>query len=410
MPPPVTPSQTQTASASGAVSLAPHPVVGGRQRPADVTEQLTPQQRAEAGAFLDQILNDAYEKRVTDVHLQAGSPPLWRHNGKIVPYNDRKLDDVYLRAMIRHSMTEHEWYNFAEQTDHDFSYALSESRRYRVNAYETASGVAAVYRVLKSDILDFEKLHLPAVVRTLAESHRGLVMVTGVTGSGKTTTLATMIKYINTLRHWHIITIEDPIEIIHPNINCIVSQREVGRTAESFASAIRYALRQDPDLILVGELRDQESIRTAISAAETGHMVFSTIHAGEAHLVVERMLSFFTGNELEQMRQKLANNLRGVIAQRLLPRKDGRGLVPALEILVGNSGVSRFISEGRIRDLKLVMQNGADGMQTFNMAILKLIKEDLIDVQTGMDASDNPVMLKRMLAGGMSGGDGVGLV
>jgi twitching motility protein PilT len=266
-------------------------------------------------------------------------------------------------------------------------------------------GTAIAFRVLLAEILDFDVLGLPPAVKELSENLRGLILVTGVTGSGKTTTLATMLKHINGMRKWHILTIEDPIEFIHHNIRSLVSQREIGTHCNTFLEGLKYALRQDPDAILIGELRDQDTIRTAVSAAETGHLVLSTVHSSEAHITIDRILSFFQGEEQDQVRIQLSSNLCGVISQRLMPRKDGQGLVPVLEILVANSSVRKFIADGRAKDLKMVMQNGADGMQTFNSCLQRMVMEDLVSEEMALQYSDNPAVLRRILSGGMAGGD-----
>jgi twitching motility protein PilT len=247
-------------------------------------------------------------------------------------------------------------------------------------------------------------------VRTLAEKHRGMILVTGVTGSGKSTTMATMLRYILQTRRCHVVTVEDPIEFIYPNESGVVTQREVGIDCESFLMALRHALRQDPDVMLIGEMRDGETIRTALAAAETGHLVFSTLHTLEAQTTIERILSFFPGHEQFQIRMELANNLVGVVSQRLVPRSDKPGIVPVLEIMLGTGTVQKCITENRVKDIRQAIQNREDGMQTFNQHLLELIDRGWITEEVAYANSGNPSALRRMISGGMSGGDQQGLV
>lgn len=354
---------------------------------------------------LNELLLEAAAMRCTDLHLQPESPPLRRLNGVLEPHGSEPIDMTDTLGMLKNILRADQWKKFEACGDFDFAYMIDEQHRFRVNAYRMMHGVALAFRILHADILDFESLRLPPVIREMSESPRGLIMVTGVTGSGKTTTMGTMIRHISKSRPWHILTIEDPIELIHPNSTSLVSQRELGRHCRSFFEGLKYALRQDPDCIMIGELRDQDTIRTAVSAAETGHLVMSTVHASEAHLTIDRILSFFAGGEQEQVRQQVAENLRGVISQRLMSMKDGSGLVPALEILVGTSTVRKFILQNRTTDLKTVMQNRDAGMQTFNNALIELVAEEMITEDQAMEASDNSAVLRRLLAGGVAGGD-----
>jgi twitching motility protein PilT len=356
-------------------------------------------------SLVNELLMEATAMRCTDVHLQPGSPPLYRLSGALEAHGSVPLAIEDTLGLLKNILRPQQWELFEKKGDYDFAYMIDEDHRYRVNAYRTLHGISIAFRILHSDILDFEALRLPPVIRELSERTRGLILVTGVTGSGKTTTLATMIKHINGLRPWHIVTIEDPVEIIHQNDRSLVSQREIGHHCSSFLEGLKYALRQDPDAILIGELRDQDTIRTAVSAAETGHLVMSTVHSSEAPITIDRILSFFSGAEQEQVRQQLAVNLQGVISQRLLPMQSGEGLVPALEILVSTSTVRKFILQNRVTDLKTVMQNRDGGMQTFNDALFDLVSTQMISESTAMEASDNPAVLRRLLAGGVSGGD-----
>ena len=355
------------------------------------------------------LLQLVVEKNATDLHIRAGTPAKLRLDGELTDVDDRDLSPEDCEFFLRQIVDESQWHTFTVERELDFAYALTLAHRFRVNAYWHLGTVGIAFRLNRSDILDFDKLNLPPVVRDLCHQHRGLVLVTGITGSGKSTTLATMLGYINKIRRCHIITIEDPIEFLHQDINSLVSQREVGYDTKSFLRALRSSLREDPDVILVGEMRDVETIRAAVSAAETGHLVFSTLHTTQAYTTVERVLGFFSPTEQVIIRGLLAENLKGVICQRLLPRLGG-GLVPALEIMVGTSTVQKLIAEDRLRSLTQAIQNKEGGMQTFNQALLELLKAGSIDEKVAMSASSNPQALRRMMLGGESGGDSTSII
>lgn len=357
-----------------------------------------------------QLLQLVVEEKATDLHVRAGSPPKLRVSGDLVNVSDTPMSPEDTEFMLRSITDEAQWHDFTTNKELDFAYSLTKECRFRVNAYWNLGTVAMAFRLNRSDILDFERLGLPPVTRDLCHQHRGLIMVTGITGSGKSTTLATMLNYINTWRACHIITIEDPIEFIYTDRKALFSQREVGYDTQSFVRALRAALREDPDVILVGEMRDVETIRTAVNAAETGHLVFSTLHTTKAATSVERILGFFTPTEQPIIRSLLAENLKGVLSQRLLPKKGGKGLVPALEIMVGTSTVKKLIAENQLRTLNQAIQNREGGMQTFNQALLDLLIAEKIDEQTAMAASDNPGALRRLMLGGSSGGDSTSIL
>lgn len=355
------------------------------------------------------MLKFIIDHHATDLHLVAGSPPLVRLNTQLQPLGKEVLTPKDTEEYARVLMSERRFKRFLEDLDQDFSYSIGDLM-FRTNCCFQRGTIAIAMRHNRNDILEFEKLNLPNVVRQIAQNHRGMILVTGVTGSGKSTTMAAMLRHILRQRKCHVVTIEDPIEFIYPNESGVVTQREVGEDCESFLMALRHALRQDPDVILIGEMRDGETIRTALAAAETGHLVFSTLHTLEAQTTIERILSFFPGHEQAQIRQELANNLVGVISQRLVARSDRPGIVPVLEVMVGTSTVQKCILENRIKDIRQAIQNQEDGMQTFNQHLLELIKKGWISVETAMANSGNPAALRRMLSGGMSGGDSKGLV
>jgi twitching motility protein PilT len=357
-----------------------------------------------------ELLEIVVETKSTDLHIRAGAPPKLRTNGELVNINEIPMTPEDTEFFLRSITDEAQWHMFTSEKELDFAYSLRKECRFRVNAYWHLGTIALAFRLNRADMLDFEKLGLPPVCRDLAHQHRGLVLVTGITGSGKSTTLATMLDYINHVRACHIITIEDPIEFVYTDAKSLISQREVGYDTNSFVRALRAALREDPDVILVGEMRDVETIRTAVNAAETGHLVFSTLHTTKAATSVERILGFFSPTEQPVIRALLAENLKGVISQRLLPKKDGKGLVPALEIMVGTGTVKKLIAENQLRTLNQAIQNREGGMQTFNQALLDLMRADKLEESVAMAASDNPGALRRLMLGGESGGDSTSIL
>lgn len=291
------------------------------------------------------------------------------------------------------------WEHFEEHFEADFAYSVADLGRFRVNVFRQRGTVGMVFRLVRSTARDFNTLGLPDAVRRLASEQRGLVLVTGPTGSGKTTTLAAMIDHINRTRECHILTIEDPIEVLHQDDQASINQREVGFDTDSFLTALRSALREDPDVIFVGEMRDPETVATALTAAETGHLVFSTLHTVNAVETINRIVDFFPANQQHQARISLAGSLRGTICQRLVPTSDGTSRVPALEILIANGRVQQCIIEReRTGDIAQIIAEGEYyGMQTFDQALVALISEGRIDVLSAMSAASNPHDLKVML-------------
>ncbi|MBE7558736.1 PilT/PilU family type 4a pilus ATPase [bacterium] len=359
---------------------------------------------------LEQLVKKVMEVNATDLHIKVGSPPMIRVNTILQPAGDEILTPEAAQALIESAMTKKEFHTFQDKLELDFAYKVG-NVRFRTNAYFHRGTMAMAMRYNRNDILEFTKLHLPPVVQTIAENERGLILVTGITGSGKSTTLAAMVRHIGRTRRCHIVTVEDPIEYIYEDEgNSIISQREVGHDTHSFLEALKRALRQDPDVMLIGEMRDSETIRAAISAAETGHLVFSTLHTVEAQTTIDRVISFFDGPEQEQVRQQLAANIVAVISQRLLPRSDRPGIIPCLEIMLGTSTVKKLILENKISQLRQAIQNREGGMQTFNQHLLELVNRKIISRDTALANSDNPAALRRMMAGGVSGGDQTGLV
>jgi twitching motility protein PilT len=341
---------------------------------------------------LNGVLLRAVELGSTDVHLKFGQPPVCRIDGDLEPMPDAPaLDDAALSSVLetigRRAPDKLEHFHAAG--DMDIAYQDGDLPRFRVNAYRQRGAISFAFRVIPKTVPTFEQLNLPPGVQKLANEHRGLILVTGATGSGKTTTLAAMIDYMNRNRKQHIITIEDPIEILHPDRGCIVNQREVGLDTESFGQALRRALRQDPDTILIGELRDAETAQTALQAAESGHLVLSTLHTIDAAETVGRMIEFFPPEKQEVIRSIMAGVLRGVISQRLLPKVDG-GRVAAVEVMVMNARIADLVREGRADEITDAVAEGEYfQMQTFSQALINHVLDGRVDSEVAANAATN---------------------
>jgi twitching motility protein PilT len=341
---------------------------------------------------LNAILRIAVELGASDIHLKVGQPPMLRTDGEIAPLpecpalNEQNLLAA-LEAVTR--VTPERMRQFHETGDLDIAYTAEGLPRFRVNVFRQRGAISFALRVIPKDVPSFDQLSMPAGVARLANEHRGLILVTGATGSGKTTTLASMLDHINKSRHSHIVTIEDPIEILHSDHSSIVNQREVGIDTESFGQALRRALRQDPDTILIGELRDAETAQTALQAAESGHLVFSTLHTIDAAESVGRMIEFFPPGKQQQIRSVLAGVLRGVISQRLLPRV-GYGRIAAVEVMVMNSRIADLIREQRTEEIGDAVAEGAFfDMQTFEQALIDLVLAGQVEREVAANAATN---------------------
>jgi twitching motility protein PilT len=332
-------------------------------------------------AQIDTLLEQALVCGASDLHLRAGMPPLIRVHGRLQILSEADSLDGYEAALLA-LLTESQRQLFEARSDLDFAYEIPEVGRFRVNLLRQHKGVGAVFRLLPSRIRSLEELGLPPVVYALARLEQGLVLVTGPTGSGKSTTLAAIIDHINQESDKHIVTIEDPLEFIHPSKKSLVTQREVGSHTTSFAAALRAVFREDPDIILLGELRDLESISLAITAAETGHLVFGTLHTRTAASTVDRLIDVFPANQQGQIRVMLADTLKGVIAQQLLVRAEGQGRVLAVEILVGTAAMANLIRESKTYQIPSLIQTGRrESMQTMDQAILELLRRKQITPQ-----------------------------
>jgi len=342
---------------------------------------------------LNAVLGRAVELGASDIHLKVGQPPVLRRDGELglLPDHPPLYDsDLEASLAIVADMTPAKLSRFHECGELDIAYSAEGLPRFRVNGYRQRGSISFAFRVIPNEVPSFAQLRLPKGVERLSEEHRGLVLVTGATGSGKTTTLAAVIDHINRTRRQHIVTIEDPIEILHADQGCIVNQREVGLDTESFLAAIRRVLRQDPDVILIGELRDAETAETALKAAESGHLVFSTMHTIDAAETIGRMIEFFPAVKQEQIRAILAGVLRGVVSQRLLPRQEGGGRVAAVEVMVNNSRISDLIRESRTEEITDAIAEGQFfDMQTFTQALIELVVAGEVDRETAANASTN---------------------
>ncbi len=328
---------------------------------------------------ITQLLEFSVKQKASDLHLSAGLPPLIRIDGDIRKVNIPPLDEKTAHSMIYDVMNDAQRKEFEEHLEVDFSFELPGVARFRVNVFLQNRGIAAVMRTIPSKVLTLEELNAPEVFKEISDTPRGIVLVTGPTGSGKSTTLAAMVDYINQNRYDHILTIEDPIEFVHTPKRCLINQREVHRDTLSFNNALRSALREDPDVILVGELRDLETIRLALTAAETGHLVFGTLHTSSAAKTVDRIIDVFPAGEKEMVRAMLSESLRAVIAQTLLKKKEG-GRVAAHEIMISTSAIRNLIREDKIPQMYSTIQTSTQhGMQTLDQDLKRLVDAGIID-------------------------------
>jgi twitching motility protein PilT len=349
-------------------------------------------------AQIDQFLKVLVQHNGSDLHLTTGSPPVMRVHGHMQRIKFRELAPKDMETLVYEIMSEDWRMRFLDTMDFDFAYEIEGLARFRVNVFWQRKGLAAVFRTIPSDILTADDLGLPDAVRRLCMLTKGLVLVTGPTGSGKSTTLAAMVDLINETRAEHILTIEDPIEFTHPNKKCLVNQREVGTNTKSFANALRAALREDPDVILVGEMRDKETIELGITAAETGHLVFGTLHTNSAPKTVDRMIDVFPADQQEQIRAMLAESLKGVISQVLLRKKGGKGRIAAQEIMVGSPAISNLIRENKVFQIPSMIQTGKkDGMQLLDQHILEYLMAGVIEPAEAYMKSNNKQAFKQYL-------------
>jgi len=351
-------------------------------------------------AQIDQFLRVLAEQGGSDLHLTTGAPPLMRLHGHLQPFKFRELAPKDMETLVYEIMEEDWRMRFLDTKDFDFAYEIEGLARFRVNVFWQRKGLGAVFRTIPSKILTADDLGLPEVVRNFCMMSKGLVLVTGPTGSGKSTTLAAMVDLINETRHDHVLTIEDPIEFTHPNKKCLVNQREIGSHTKSFANALRAALREDPDVILVGEMRDRETIELGITAAETGHLVFGTLHTSSAPKTVDRIIDVFPADQQDQIRSMLAESLKGVVSQNLLRTKGGKGRVAAHEIMVGTPAVSNLIRENKLHQIPSMIQTGKkDGMQLLDQHIMEHFMSGKVDAKEAYMKSSNKALFRPHLQG-----------
>jgi len=362
-------------------------------------------------ATLPDLLKTLVEKHGSDLHIATDTPPQVRVHGELERLPLTVLTPAETKQLVYSVLTDSQKKRFEESMELDFSFGIKGLARFRCNVFMQRGAVGAVYRLIPEKVPEFADLGLPAVLANLADRPRGLVLVTGPTGSGKSTTLAAMLNKINAERHGHILTIEDPIEYIHPHKNCLVNQREVHSDTNSFTNALRAALREDPDIVLIGEMRDLETVESALKIAETGHLTFGTLHTNSAAQTINRIIDIFPSGQQSQIRTQLSLVLEGIVCQALLPRADGKGRVVSLEILVPNSAIRNLIRDDKIHQIYGSMQAGQEklGMQTANQSLASLYMKRLITLETALTTSSNKDELQDMINRGVGVVAGAGL-
>ncbi len=350
-------------------------------------------------ANLYQLLQTMIEKGASDLHITTGTPPQIRVNGELVPMNLPQLTPPETKQLVYSVLTDAQKHKFEEENELDFSFGLKGLSRFRANVFMQRGAVASAIRTIPFKIMTFDELGLPPIIRELVNKPRGLILVTGPTGSGKSTTLATMIDTVNRESHGHIVTIEDPIEFLHPHKKCLVNQREVGADTASFKVALKYILRQDPDVVLVGELRDLETIEAALTIAETGHLTMATLHTNSAAQTINRIIDVFPSFQQPQVRAQLSFVLEGIMSQQLMIKASGQGRVLALEILVPNPAIRNLIREDKVHQIYSTMQTGAgkSGMQTMNQSLAALYQKRIISYDDALNRSSMPEELIGMI-------------
>jgi twitching motility protein PilT len=355
-------------------------------------------------ANLHQLLKAMIEKGASDLHITTNSPPQLRIDGKLHPLKTPPLAAPETKQLCYSILTDAQKHRFEEQSELDLSFGVRGLSRFRANIFMQRGAVAGAFRAIPYKILTFEELGLPKVVSELCKKPRGLILVTGPTGSGKSTTLASMLDRINTERNEHIVTVEDPIEYLHPHKGCVVNQREVGADTKSFANALKYILRQDPDVVLIGEMRDLETIEAALTVAETGHLAFATLHTNSCVQTINRIVDVFPPYQQAQVRAQLSFVLEGVMCQSLLPKANGPGRALALEVMIPNPAIRNLIREDKIHQIYSQMQIGQEkfGMQTFNQSLAGLYHRRLISMEEALGRSHDPEELRNLIATGAS--------
>ncbi len=358
---------------------------------------------------LDEILTIGFKGKASDIHLKVGLPPMFRISGTLVALkNAERLGPPHLQAIVDNLLTDRQKKTLLEEREVDLAHGISGIGRFRINVYHQRGSLAIAARVIPMDVPNFEKLHLPKVMEKISSYQRGLVLVTGTTGSGKSSTLAAIIDHINSTRTCHIMTIEDPIEFLVRDKRSMVNQRELGLDTYSFSGALKSALRQDPDVILIGEMRDLETIETAMHSAETGHLVMSTLHTMDASETINRIVSMFEPYQQKTIRLQLASILQAVVSQRLVPTKDGKKRVPAVEVMINTPHIQELIEdESKLKELRDAIADGhvSYGMQTFDQSLMSLVKRNMVAYDTALIYASNPADFELRFKG-ISSSDG----
>jgi twitching motility protein PilT len=362
-------------------------------------------------SLIDDFLRSMHMRKGSDLHVVAGDPPRMRVHGDLITLDNNRLDPEELKAELFGIMSEASLHQFDVHDSADFAHSIADLARFRVNVFRHLNGIGAVFRGIPSKALTLEELKMPKALHELATATRGLILVTGKTGSGKSTTLAGVIDAINSKVKGHILTIEDPIEFVHQHKGCLVNQREVHQDTQGFALALRAALREDPDIVLIGELRDLETIESALRIAETGHLTFATLHTNSAAQTINRIIDVFPAHQQGQIRTQLSLVLEGIVCQALLPRADGEGRVVALEIMVPNPAIRNLIRDDKVHQIYSAMQSGQEklGMQTMNQSLATLYQKRLVTLDTAIGASSLKDELEQMIARGAGVVAGAGM-
>lgn len=381
------------------------PPTYGQPKEIPVVEKVTAPETIE-DLHIDELLHVVVDRNASDLHICTQSPPVIREDGKLKRLNYEPFTPQHTQRMMYDIISDENINKFETTLELDFSYTLPRRARFRVNLYKDRGAVAAAFRLIPQKIPTVRDLNLPPILESLCEKPRGLILVTGPTGSGKSTSLAAMINYININFAHHIITIEDPIEYLHTHKQCIINQREVGADTRSFNNALRASLREDPDILLVGEMRDMETISLAITAAETGHLVFATLHTNNAAESVDRMIDVFPPGQQEQIRVQLSNNLVSIISQQLLPRAGAPGRVPANEIMIASSAIRNLIREAKTHQITSMIQtSGNMGMLTMDQCLRDLYLKGFIGLEDAFSRCQNPDELRKMINTPTAGGN-----
>jgi twitching motility protein PilT len=349
---------------------------------------------------LREIVDYAVKHGASDIHLAVGSPPACRIDGKIRFFSENRLKPSHTDEYLKEILTDKQYDTFTETGDMDTAYSVAGVGRFRVNVLKQRGSVGIVMRHVRGEILDLDQLNMPAGLHKVCDMKRGLVLITGTTGSGKSTTLAAIVDKINSTRRDHIITLEDPIEFLHTNKKSMVTQREISIDTLNWDKALRAAMREDPDVILIGEMRDRETFGASTSAAETGHLVFSTLHTTNAMLTIDRIMDMFPTDHQPQIRSQLSLQLKATIAQRLIPHADGKGRVAAVEVMFNSPAIAQLIRDNLLKQIPNAIVGGQEeGMQTFNMSLASLVKRELVKKEVALQFSDNPEELEMNLKG-----------